>query len=513
MKYILSPEFHRQLWLRFSPFRLIAAPLVMALIVTTTHNVPHGNAMGGFQMDMSVTLYAAMAVFYVTVILWGTYEAATAMQEEIRGNTWDYQRMSSIKPAQLALGKLFGATSYAWYFGLLALAVFGVSYLTYRVPDSFYGSPDVLRQSPFPEPPDDTLYVMFCMLASGLVAQLIAFLYSFADTSGMLARGGRLKVPRGIGAFLLGAAAGTHLFSLTVTREANNLRPRSELMLHHVDIYWYGFDFWRANFVVVSFIFFIGWFIVGACRLAREELQYRNLPWVWVLFIASAVGWYNGFVFRFSALAGGNYNYFQTLLVAFIEVMSVCYLTMFLEAYDSRRYARLSFHARRREWLRAFENVPKWLATVPLALVLMAALIANAPPAGAAYFDTAHVIAFTIALSLFMIRDGCVLHAIQLTQRGRGAAFTVLFYYLLAYGLLPMVSFSFVNLGMNEVMHAVENFRVPAKVTHLAALFFPIPLLDPGVSVFPPLVETLVAAAWLYNRITARPTGVIENKA
>jgi hypothetical protein len=491
VKFFFTPEFHRNLWLRFSPFRLIAAPLIILLIAMTTTNIPKG--LGNF--DVTSTLYAALSVYFVVVIIWGTYEAANAMQEEIRGNTWDFQRMSSISPWQLALGKLFGVTSYAWYFGLLALGLFAYAYASYHAPEHFFG--DQNRGSPFPEPESDMLYVLFCLVASGVIAHAVAFLYGFADSLAMFGRIWRTKIPRGIGAFLVGAFAGSYVFTHTVMHDSVRLRPRASLMFQSVDIHWYGQDYARHFFVAMSLLFFIGWFLVGSYRIARAELMYRCMPTAWMLFVATYIGWAAGFVPRETPRMGMDIGAFHAALFAYIQAAIIAYACMFAEAGDSRRYARLAFHLKAGDFLRAFENTPKWLATLPIMFVLFFSALASATGLEKG-LDLPHASAFMISFMLFMARDGCAIHAIHLSFRGRGTGFALMFYYLIVYLLLPLVAFTSIDINFSDVFKSVVRLDVPRNVGTVTGTFYPTGMTDSSQSLFPVTIETIMTAGWIY---------------
>ncbi|TAL38113.1 MAG: hypothetical protein EPN97_04270 [Alphaproteobacteria bacterium] len=507
MKFFFTPEFHRNLWLRFSPFRLIAAPLIILLIAMTTTRMPKG--LGDF--DVTSTLYAALSIYFIVVIIWGAYEAANAMQEEIRGNTWDFQRMSSISPWQLSLGKLFGVTSYAWYFGFLALALFAYAYADYRAPEQFFGEQN--RDSPFPEPDNDTLYILFCLVASGIIAQSVAYLYGFADSLAMFGRIWRTKVPRGIGAFLVGAFAGSYVFTYTVMHDSVRLRPRASLMFQHVDIHWYGHDYERHLFVVMSLLFFIGWFLIGSYRIARAELMYRCMPTAWMLFVATYVGWASGFVPRGGSGVGVEVGAFHAALFAYIQAAIIAYACMFAEAGDSRRYARLAFHLKAGDFLRAFENTPKWLATLPIMLFLFFSALTSATGMEKV-ITLPHGSAFMASFMLFMARDGCAIHAIHLSFRGRGTGFALMFYYLIVYLLLPLLAFTSIDLNLSDVFKSVVRFKVPENVGTVTGTFYPTGMTDTSQSLFPVLIETIVTAGWLYWCLSRRSNPapvVIEN--
>jgi hypothetical protein len=490
VKYFFTPEFHRNLWLRFSPFRLIAAPLIILLCFLTTSRLPKVF----YAYEMTSTVYASLTIFYFVVIVWGAYEASTAMQEEIRGNTWDFQRMSSISPAQIAFGKLFGVTSYAWYFGLLALILFAYSYVNYAAPDQFYDGRE--GGSPFPEPDDDTLYVLFCLVASGVIAQAAAFLYGFADSMQMFGRAWRTKMPRAMHAFLVGAVAGSYTFFYTVIHDSVRLRPRAELMFHHVDIQWYGHDFPRHAFVVMSLLFFIGWLLVGAYRIARAELMYRCLPTVWMLFVATFVGWSSGFILRQSPAIGMELGTFHATMFGYMQAALIAYFALLTEASDSRRYVRFFYYVKEGNFLRAFENTPKWVATLPIVAFLFVAALSAASGVERSS-DLRHSIPFMLSLMLFMARDGCAIHAIHLTFRGRGTGFALLFYYLVAYILLPMVAFTSIEINPGALFTSILSFKVPQNVGRVTGTFYPTGMTDASLSLVPVFVEAFVTAGWL----------------
>ena len=65
----------------------------------------------------------AQLLYFFFTVLWGTRNAALSVVGEIRERTWDSQKLSSIGPAEMVWGKLFGATVQNWFGGLLCLAV------------------------------------------------------------------------------------------------------------------------------------------------------------------------------------------------------------------------------------------------------------------------------------------------------------------------------------------------------------------------------------------------------
>ena len=109
-------EFRRNLWLELSPQRLIALPVIVLVLVLLNQVANRGDPGGLTDLGSWV--------FYVMVFLWGSRRAAAAVSEEVNGDTWTGQRLSALSPAALVVGKLFGATAFIWYGGLVGLGLY-----------------------------------------------------------------------------------------------------------------------------------------------------------------------------------------------------------------------------------------------------------------------------------------------------------------------------------------------------------------------------------------------------
>jgi hypothetical protein len=497
MRYVFSPEFHRNLWLRFSPFRLVAAPVAIGLCFVAAPGVkaPGSNSLGPDWMQSLMSF--ALCWYVLAVVAWGTFEAATALQEEVRGNTWDFQRMSSISPLQLVLGKLFGATSFTWYFGLLALGVYAYGYHHYQAAPAQepagFGSLMIPRpQTPSgPQPSDDTLYVVLKLLLAGMLGQSLAFLHGFVDMTAFSSGTGRQRIPRGIGGFVMGGIAGLAA-TIIVTSSARHMQSLVDAIYRtDSELRWYGIGVSRDIFETCSLLFFLFWFLTGSYRLARTELMYRNTPFVWMAFVVSYIGWWCGLAWPGGSLARGE-GIGHMLSGAFLQTVAICYTTMLLECSDGRKYARLAYYFAARDLKRALENTPKWLATVPIALVFMVAAILS--PSNIERAPQLAVL-FTSVL-LFLLRDGCVVHSILQGIRGRGMGFAVLFYYLISYGMLPFAVYKMIDVDFGEVTEALRGTPVPEYMIAAATVFYPGAVAHP-LAVLPVALEAAGAAAVL----------------
>src|SRR4051812_6191928 len=115
----LNSEIRRNLWLEFSAHRLIAMPVGLSLIFYVADKLDESKGLAAHNPHASLAITAG-TLYFLLVKIWGGHKAAEAVIEEVNDNTWDFQKLSALSPAQLTLGKLFGGTSYSWYGGLMA---------------------------------------------------------------------------------------------------------------------------------------------------------------------------------------------------------------------------------------------------------------------------------------------------------------------------------------------------------------------------------------------------------
>ncbi|MDH4428034.1 MAG: hypothetical protein QE495_16395 [Acidovorax sp.] len=112
----MNPEFKRNLWLEISPARLALMPGVLTLIallaVAMSEHNPRDNL-----------FIACMVLFTGLTVGWGSLLVMSSINNEVTERTWDQQRLSALTPWQMAWGKLFGSTAYAWYGALLCAVV------------------------------------------------------------------------------------------------------------------------------------------------------------------------------------------------------------------------------------------------------------------------------------------------------------------------------------------------------------------------------------------------------
>lgn len=502
MKYFLSPEFNRNLWLKFSWFRAVVAPVVLALFAVTAINLTR-------EASGIVLLYGTIGLFSVIVIVWGCYEASSALTEELRTNTWDFQRMSSITPGQLVFGKLFGCTAYVWYFGILTLLVFAFALGFYHPPVP-EGGIETLNQVATLH---DTFYTVLYMIFSGLMGQSLALLVSFISMTAFSGRTGKSRQPRSGNAFVIGIVTAYFVFTglaMSVTTEMSQdfavksiYASANTLFVKHPVYLWYGMNVSAEAFITASLAFFLFWFCFGSYRLARAELMYAVTPAGWAGFMATLLLYFRGL------LDPGKADYDAQMFSLFMVSMVLTYAVMVFEAADARKYARFFLALKEGRFRRAMENMHKWIISVPFVLAIYVVTLLNVPAAGKylGFIATGNLMLTTM---LFALRDGFIVHFVFRAAGGRHAAFKLVFYYALVYLLLPTMHFSTVKLPSAGVWMMLAGLMrlgmVPPAVPDvlkLAGYYFPTPFADVTLGVVPAALEALAAGlllGWLIRR-------------
>ena len=240
----MNPEFQRNLWIELTPKRLALMAAILGLLFF---------AVSSAGLPLAET---ARRVMLLILVLWGTRNAAMSVVGEIRDRTWDFQRLSSLSPAAMAFGKLFGSTIYNWFGAALCLPVVLVGFTISQ------GLGAAL------------VALIFCLClaivaqAASLLASLIAIRRRQSHT--------RLDVFIYQAVGLIAAALVTYLWT------APDL---PKFVLDIPVIQWWGIAFAPRAFYLASLALLAGWTLVGCYRAMRTELQIQNSPLVWVGFL------------------------------------------------------------------------------------------------------------------------------------------------------------------------------------------------------------------------------------
>ena len=439
----MNPELRRNLWLELSTHRVIAMPVVLAAIFILTYAFDSGSLALGDAEAASTVADVALVAYAVIVVLWGGRLAAGAVVEEIRDRTWDDQKLTAVGPGAMTVGKLFGSTVFTWYGGLIALAVFALARIGQESPESIMTSAATY-------------------LAVGVLCQATGLLTSLLSVRGQ-AVGRRLNVTvfqlAGLGAIALVAGAAWWIFD------------------DGIYVRWHGAHVAPATFSVASTVAFALWAVLGVYRVMRAELQLAGRPWVWPLFCLVLGLYIVGLIDAVEMVTWGTTVARMAVFAAVIFALN--YVGILFESKNVVAFRRMLGALRAADFRTALENLPLWLITYGLALGSALAVVVAIAVEGGANLDVQ--VTFVCAAVLFLTRDIALLLSLHLGRVSRRADLAAVVYWLVLYGLVPML---------------LKVFDGEAALP----VFLPVPGAEPLVAIVPVFLQAAVMAAFLIRR-------------
>ncbi|MEM8785546.1 MAG: hypothetical protein AAGF19_06810, partial [Pseudomonadota bacterium] len=316
-----NPELQRNLWLELTRPRMIGASVVIVfLFLAFSGNQDVGSVVGGSLMTV---------ILILVVFFWGSWMAAGSVVGEIRDRTWDAQRLSAIGPWTMVFGKLFGATSFAWFIGALVIAILLINPAVASDPLRYFS-------------------LILTYIFTGIFAHATALLVSLLSIRKSLEGQGRLNTAFFAVAGI--AAAMTVLGLSTDAIDGDGLFTAA----------FYGVPMPSQIFILGSLIIFAGWTILANNRLMRLELQMQNGPWVFLAFVLF-VGLYAGGAAFVGAAPGEPVPSDLRLLAASIALGGLAYASMFFDVKDASVLRRLDGALRSGSPLAILNAMPGWL--------------------------------------------------------------------------------------------------------------------------------------------------------
>jgi hypothetical protein len=378
----MNPELLRNLWLEITPQRLIAMPAVLFLIFGAVL------LSEGREALPDAAWWTGLAIG----VLWGARQAAGAVMGEVAGRTWDNQRASALTPAQMALGKLFGATAYAWYGVVLcALAHLGAG-----------GAP---------------METASLILRTGL-AHGVALFASLV----LLSLGGRSLVmtslPHLAGIVAAGGLDQPFLWLAGLGIAGGQLPPDG---ITGGTGRWYGVTVHAPTFALAFIVASWAWSVVGCVALLGRELNVpRRVP-VWPMFL--------GFFALYTAGFGWHDGSRVALQPAFLALCLVTGLAALLEPKSRAEIRRLLAGS--------LGAIPPSLQALLAAAVLAIALAAGVGADALRASDLDSLLA--LAAVLFLTRDIALIRLVSLRRGGLRGAVAAIVWFAVLYGVLPVV--------------------------------------------------------------------------
>jgi hypothetical protein len=324
----MNPEFRRNLWLELSPRRMAVMAGVLGLIFFMAAMTPGPwNGPGGL----------ARFCYYLIAVVWGSRNAAQGVIGEIRMRTWDGQRLSALGAGSMMWGKLFGATAYNWFGGIICLAV-------------------ILGDGIGHRGLGDALVALVYFLVIAVIAQSAALLASLIAVC-------RNKAYSRFDVFLYQAIGLVAAVLVYLAWSAGD--PSAALLLHQpatAFIGWWGQAFDARSFTLVSLAVFAVWLFVGCYRQMRIELQMRNGPLVWLGFLAFSGIYAAGFD---GLTLFGLRSHLDAPMLRLAQALAVfgffAYAMVILEPKDRVRYRWMAAAAGQLHFGRALYALQGWM--------------------------------------------------------------------------------------------------------------------------------------------------------
>ena len=414
----VNPEFRRNLWLELSLHRLVAMPVVLLLVLALVY---------ASSTDKVEAMAGAAALIAAGLLgIWGTRCTADCVMEEARARTWDGQRMSGIGPWAMTWGKLLGSASFAWYGGLMALAVLLLT------------SPRGWAHSP--------AKVAALIVAGSLLAQGVAcFGGLVAVRKGVARPGGFSAVMVVILIVFIGP-----LVSLASSQD-------------QAPVNWWGSSWQAMNFVLASAACFAAWAVFGVYRVMCSELQVRTVPWVFVAFALFLTLYLSGFWIAVAA----TWN--VVLLCGLLVAGALTYIQLFSEQSGVIAFRRVRLRVGRGEIRRALEDLPCWPVGLALAALWCVLGLAFLDPSALPGAPDRDLRLLPLPLFLLLARDAAILLIFAFAWQPRRVEAAVFFYLVLLYGVVPGLLKA---AGMEMVADLVlpPLLEAPGKATAVAAV-------------------------------------------
>lgn len=404
-----NPELHRNLWIEFSWFKALAIPALLLIFIYLIARGERDIA----ETANTISLTAAFFFFYIGAVS----SASNAFRDELKDRTWDFQLMSSLNAWSLGFGKFFGAVSYYWFCTAICMAIYLISL-------QFLSENDA----------NDRLSVMFSgpilFILCGYLGQLCAYIMALQTLPNNKARQSSTLFSSAI-AFVIASAFAFGSLTISAAAPLQYLAASSGQAF---TLNWFGFEIHSAWFFLYSLFFFLFWAHVAVYRSMRIELQYKTIPWVWIVFLLTMLIYSTGcvdIILHGRALMDEQIRFARTLF-ACVTMIGATYIGGYSYSNNFIGYSRFSNALKRRDYIAAFRSTPPWIISGTAAIILLIALIVW--QGSIMTNDGAQLFAAPLlALTLFAARDIIIFHTIFIPGLTRYNGFVLIVYLLCAY--------------------------------------------------------------------------------
>ncbi len=399
----INPELQRNIWENITPTKLVVMPVLLGLI---------------FMIAGSATNVGIMSLvfFYIITVMVGAYVAGEEIPNEIQDKTWDWQRMSTMTPMQMTIGKMFGSTIFQWYGGFICILGFLFSALTIKM--NFI----------------NLIQFLICMV---LVA---TFFQSYAMLLGIGTREMPLRFRRFL---IIGVLLGLAILLVsvfTIIGVFSYFEKRIDKNLDIPTVTWFFIKLPILTHFLFALVFLNFWSFAGLYRSFRTEMYYFNGPEFFIIFLIALPFYFSGYLFNFPEI---NTSAYLTLLFAGIAVFAyqAAILTALIDKMEIITFRRLFYHLELKNYKKVGYDTPLWLIALVIEIVasLFALLIFTVSSRELSKLEPdfpQKILYFLLVINLFAIRDIGIFMFNNFTQ-GKNAIGLTLTYLFVLYYILP----------------------------------------------------------------------------
>lgn len=430
----LNPELARNFKLELTSQRLVLMPVILVLLAGLILSFSDNDFSRATVWNAYDKLcQSALIGFLLVTGIWGAKSAADGILDEYNNKTWDWQRMSTISPMKMTIGKLFGSTAYNWYGGIICLFIYLIS--------------SILSNSQTP-------VIVLVGLLNAILSAMALQGFTILSALMQIRKGdGRRKIKSTSAIFLA-------LFALSFLVNGFN-ESRGSIFGVETNVYWFNINFGLFG-TLLSPLFFGSWIVAGLYRSFRTEFQYENgLKW-WVIFLISLAVFFTGFFIRPNSL--GIHPILVASGISATIAISYFFITWILAMAEPKEFIPIkeALHSwRNKNYPKFYTQAPLWLVSLVFSAgmaILTCILFFNCRSISGermnldqssgfliqAFFDqmNSHMVAYAlvpIAAFFFLLRDISLIMLINLSGKRKRADGTALLLLVVLYVIAPAI--------------------------------------------------------------------------
>lgn len=384
---MFNRELKRNIWTELSGPKLFISPFIILISLLIAYKV------SGVSGVNSISFHLLAFI----LIVGGLKVASESVINEVNNRTWILQKMSGIGAFEMSIGKLFGSTIYIWYTSLFLI-------ITY-IASTFIGSKEEGTKLL-------TLIYLILLSISG---------YAMVITFSLLTVR-RKRFTKNIKKTAL------FLISVLVIYTAAYMLFENSSGRTVSEIYWYGIKFTELGFGVFTIVVVSIFSVLALYRSMRLELQYKNTPIVWLIFLGFIFIYIFGLYFKNNIMDNEPLS-----LIYFLIVTILTYLSMLIESFNPAVIRKIIMTIKRKDKKELFTMLPLWIINISILIVL------SFP-----FFHTRALRLLPFIILFYLLRDISVFYSINTSKIKRSSIF-ILLYLASIYGLLPSLLKQFDN--------------------------------------------------------------------